>query len=492
MLTVAIIIGIVGIGALGIAGRRRQTELTSWTVGKRDLPRWTSWFLQAGESLTTFSFLGLAGIAFGGGVAALFAVAYLTINCIVQYFVIPRQRELGANRGYLTMADFFKDRFNSKALGKTVALVGAVFLIPYLQLQITGLGLIVQLATGSESARGYSMAVASVLVVVFVIWAGIRGLAKVAVFKDFAMLAALVIVLAGVVAGIGGIPDIFAKVMDTAPSYLTISRPGFDATFWVTSVIVTSIGAGLNTFPHLWPPVLAAKSGAVLRDNVKWLAVYQFLLLIPITAGIAATLVLDPKTKSNFVLLGIAQHTLPEPLIAIIAIGGAAAAMVPAGAIAMGISSLVSNNLLSVKNPKLRFRINHVVVAIAVGLALAFGLAKSDIGALLLLTYGGLTQLAPAVAIAIGRKVRIGALPVTLGIIVGTLTVAVITFGNIPTGGVDSGLISLAPNLAVLAVAELIRRRRVPQAPAEPAEDTGQPSPEQQPVAGHSAVGAEA
>ena len=39
------------------------------------------------------------------------------------------------------------------------------------------------------------------------------------------MLAALVIVLAGVVAGIGGIPDIFAKVMDTAPSYLTISRP---------------------------------------------------------------------------------------------------------------------------------------------------------------------------------------------------------------------------------------------------------------------------
>lgn len=463
MLTVAIIIGIVGIGALGIAGRRRQTELSGWTVGKRDMPRWTTWFLQAGESLTTFSFLGLAGIAFGGGVAALFAVAYLTINCIVQYFVIPRQRALGANRGYLTMADFFQDRFKSKALGKTVAVVGAIFLIPYLQLQITGLGLIVQLATGSESARGYSMAVASVLVVVFVIWAGIRGLAKVAIFKDFAMLAALVIVLAGVVAGIGGIPDIFAKVIDTAPSYLTITRPGFDATFWVTSVIVTSIGAGMNTFPHLWPPVLAAKSGAVLRDNVKWLAVYQFLLLIPITAGIAATLVLDPKTKGNQVLLSVAQHTLPEPLIAVIAIGGAAAAMVPAGAIAMGISSLVSNNLLTVKNPKVRFRLNHVVVAVAVGLALTFGLAKSDIGALLLLTYGGLTQMAPAVAIAIARKVRVGAIPVTLGIITGTLCVAIITFANIPTGGIDSGLLSLLPNLVVMVVAEAIRRQRNPQ-----------------------------
>lgn len=486
MLTVAIIIGIVGIGALGVAGRRRQTELSNWTVGKRDMPRWTTWFLQAGESLTTFSFLGLAGIAFGGGVAALFAVAYLTITCIVQYFVVPRQRELGANRGYLTMADFFQDRFNSKALGRTVALVGAVFLIPYLQLQITGLGLIVQLATGSESARGYSMAVASVLVVVFVIWAGIRGLARVAIFKDFAMLGALVIVLAGVIAGVGGIPEIFAKVSEIAPDYLTITRPGYDATFWVTAVIVTSIGAGFNTFPHLWPPILAAKSGAVLRDNVKWLAIYQFLLLIPIIVGIAGTLILDPKTKGNQVLLSVAQNTLPEPLIAIIAIGGAAAAMVPAGAIAMGISSLVSNNLITVKSPKLRFRLNHVIVAVAVGLALTFGLAKSDIGALLLLTYGGLTQLAPAVAIAIGRKVRIGAIPVTLGILAGTLTVAVITFANIPTGGIDSGLIALAPNLVVLAVAELVRRSRNPQGSTGPADDAEGSSQ------GRSAVGAEA
>ncbi|MCZ9883100.1 hypothetical protein [Arthrobacter sp. B2a2-09] len=186
--------------------------------------------------------------------------------------------------------------------------------------------------------------------------------------------------------------------------------------------------------------------------------------------------------------MGIAQHTLPEPLIAIIAIGGAAAAMVPAGAIAMGISSLVPNNLLSVKNPKVRFRINHVVVAVAVGLALAFGLAKSDIGALLLLTYGGLTQLAPAVAIAIGRKVRIGAVPVNLGIIVGTLTVAVITFGNIPTGGVDSGLISLAPNLLVLAVAELIRRRRNPQAAAGRTDDVEDSVPGHRTVEGHRAV----
>ena len=473
MLTAIIVAGIVGIGALGVLGRARQREMSQWTVGKRDMPQWTSWFLQAGESLTTFSFLGLAGIAYGGGVSALFALAYLTICSGMLYFVAPRLRALGANRGYLTMADFFQDRFRSRALGRVVALVGAVFLIPYLQLQITGLGLIVQLATGSASASGLSMAIASALVVVVVIWAGIRGLARVAVLKDVAMLVALVLVLVGVVVSVGGIPEVFARVGEGAPGLLTITTPGLDATFFVTAVVVTSIGAGLNTFPHLWPPILAAKSGAVLRSNYTWLPVYQLLLFVPILAGMAAHLTLEPGTTGNRVLLTLSQQTLPDGLVAVIAVAGASAAMVPAGAIAMGISSLVAHNLIPLRNPALRFRLNHATVVVAVGLALLFGLAKSDIASLLLLTYGGLTQLAPAVAVALPERVRVGAVPVLLGILVGTATVALFTFADLPTGGWDSGLIALGSNLAALAVAELVRRR-VRAARGEGADDGGE------------------
>jgi SSS family solute:Na+ symporter len=163
-LTVSIVIGMVAIGVIGVAGRR-ATKLDEWTVSGRNFARWRSWFLQAGESLTTFSFLGLSGIAFGGGVSATFALAYLSISAIGLYFVAPRLWRLGKGRGYLTMADFFVDRFNSPSLGKVVAVVGAIFLLPYLELQITGLGLIVELATGSASSRGLSMVIARVLVV---------------------------------------------------------------------------------------------------------------------------------------------------------------------------------------------------------------------------------------------------------------------------------------------------------------------------------------
>jgi SSS family solute:Na+ symporter len=460
MLTAIIVVGIIIIGAIGFSGRRRGDDMSEWVVADRDFPRWTSWFLQAGESLTTFSFLGLAGIAFTGGVSAMYAVAFLTASTIGLYFIAPRLRDLGAEHGYLTMADFFRGRFNSRALSVVVALVGAIFLVPYLQLQITGLGLIVELATGSSAARGFSMVLASVLVVIYVSWAGIRGIARVAIFKDFSMLIALVVVAIAVVSATGGFPDVFAEVARMNSNLLTTHAPGYDATFFITAVLITTIGASVNVFPHLWPPTLAAESGAVLRSNYKWLAVYQLLLFLPITVGMAAVLLISEDTKSNRVLFTVSQLTMPEWLVAVVAVCGAAAAMVPAAAIAMGISTLLANNVFYKAPERMRFRLNRVFVLIAVGAALAFGLAGKDIGALLLLTYGGLSQLAPAIAAGLAHRVRLSAAAAISGIVVGTATVAVITFAEIPIGSWDSGLIALAPNIMVLAAVELVIRAR--------------------------------
>ncbi|MFT4042979.1 MAG: sodium:solute symporter family protein [Gordonia sp. (in: high G+C Gram-positive bacteria)] len=452
-MTAIIVLGIIAIGALGVVGRR-GTTLESWTVAERNFPRWTSWFLQAGESLTTFSFLGLAGIAFNGGASATFAVFYLTACAVGLYFVGPRLRDLGAKYGYLTMSDFFRHRFNSGPLAVVVAVVGALFLIPYLALQITGLGLIVQLATGSPSARGLSMVLASILVVLFVGWAGIHGIARTSIFKDFAMLAALLVVAIGVITSLGGIPEVFDKITETQDALLTTHAGGYDTTFFITSVVVTTIGASFNVFPHLWPPVLAAESGATLRSNYKWMGIYQLLLFLPIVVGMAAVLKIDRGTKGNQVLFTVSQATMPDWLVAVVAVCGAAAAMVPAAAISMGISLQISNNLLPGCSPTVKFHANRVFVVLAIGAALAFSLPGADIGDLLLLTYGGLTQLAPAIAAALPNRVRISSWAAMSGIVVGTLTVIVLTYAQIPIGSWDSGLIALVPNLVVVGLVE--------------------------------------
>ncbi|MFF7904055.1 sodium:solute symporter family protein [Streptomyces sp. NPDC088817] len=465
------LVGIVTIAVVGMSGRRpSRGEFGEWTVGKRKFSTFTTWFLQAGESFTTFSFLGLAGIAFGGGVAAAFALCYLAINFILQYFTAPRMRELGLKGGYLTQADFFADRFRSPLLGKVVAVVGAVFLLPYLQLQITGLGLIVQLATGSRTGGNLSMVLATVLTVAFVLWSGIRGIARVAYLKDALMIVGLVVLIVGVALSVnGGIGGLFETVRDSHPNFLTLHQDGYDATFFVTAVIISGIGGGLGTMAHLWPPVLAAGSGRALRKNAVWLPLYQIALGIPVIVGFAGILLVKPDSPANAVALTLAGQTLPGWLVGIVAVAAASAAMVPSAAIVVGISSLLSRNLLSVRNERAQLRTNHLCAVAAAGLALVLGLTRPGLlSDLLLLTYGGLTQLAPAIVMGLAKKVRLDAVPALLGILTGVGVLIWLTFGGVDVGTVDTGLIALVPNLVVTAVAQLVvRSRSLAPVPAE-------------------------
>ncbi|MER5947136.1 sodium:solute symporter family protein [Streptomyces sp. NPDC001904] len=454
------VLGIVAIALVGVSGRRAPSkELGEWTVGKRRFSTFTTWFLQAGESFTTFSFLGLAGLAFGAGAAASYALCYLAISFVLQYFTAPRMRELGLRGGYLTQADFFVDRYRSPLLGKVVAVVGAVFLLPYLQLQITGLGMIVQLATGSRAGGNWSMVLATVLTVGFVLWSGIRGIARVAYLKDALMIVGLVVLVVGVAVSLhGGIQGTFATLRDARPDLLTLDQPGYDGTFFVTAVIISSIGGGLGTMAHLWPPVLAAGSGRALRSNAVWLPLYQIALGIPVIVGFAGVLLLSKDAAPNSVALTLAGQTLPGWLVGLVAVAAASAAMVPSAAIVVGISSLLSRNLLPARSARAQLRTNHVCVVAAAALALVLGLLRPGLLAdMLLLTYGGLTQLAPAIVMGLAKRVRLGAVPALLGIVTGVAVLSWLTFGGgVDVGTVDTGLIALGVNVLVTVVAQVL------------------------------------
>ena len=460
MSTAIIILGIVALGAIGIGSGRRTKRMDNWTVGDRNFSRWQSWFLQAGESLTTYAFLGMAGLAFGGGVIAVFPIVYLTTSTISLYFIGPRIRDLGATRGYLTMSDMVQDRLKSRTLTVVVSLVGAIFVIPYLALQVTGLGLIVQLATGSSSAGRMSMIIGAVIVAIFVIWSGVRGIARVSVLKDAAMVLALLVVFVAVLAKVGGLHPIFHHIEQVKPDLLTMTSPSYDAVFFVSSVVITTIGAAFNTFPHLWPPLFVSRSGEVIRDNYKWLAVYQLLLFMPILSGMAAISLIPAGTGGNEVLLTVGHVVLPSWVLALIGVAGAAAALVPSAAISMGMSTLLSHNVLTMVPDRFRLWVNHAAIVVALGIALASGLAGTDLSTLLLITYGGLSQLALAVAFSLTDKIKAHTTSITVGMIVGSLVVVWLSATPASehswTGNWDYGLIGLGVNVLVFAVVEAI------------------------------------
>ena len=457
--------GIVLIGVLGFVGRRKPVaDLAEWTVGGRRFGALTMWFLQAGEVFTTFTFLGMAGLAFSGGVAAMYALPYVPIAYVVLFFLAKRLWTLGKERGYLTQGDFLEDRYSSRALGTLSAVLGVIFVLPYLQLQITGLGLIVRLVTGDSASGTLSMITGSVLVVAFVLWAGLRGVAATSYFKDGIMLVALVVLIVAVPTHFaGGIPAVFHKIEQLHPEKLIVHSGANDHVWFVTSMLVSAVGVGLMTLPHSWPALMSARDPKVLRRNYAWMPVYELCLLLPMVIGFAAILVVPKGSDPNGVLLTLSKDALPGWVTGIVVVAATATAMVPAAGILIGISSLVARNIVRVRSGRKQFWINHGTVVLASTLALVLGIFRPDLLAnLLLLTYSGSVQLAPANLLGFLRRVPVGKGPVFAGLIAGELVVVSLTFVDTHLAGtVNVGLIGLGVNVVVLGLAVLVERLAV-------------------------------
>jgi hypothetical protein len=141
LVALAVISGIVAAGSfVGFyAGSRRKMDLEQWIVGGRGFGMLLVWLLMAGEVYTTFTFLGASGWAYSKGGPVLYILGYQPLMYVVAFYILPQVWEVGRKYRLQTQADFFQVRYNSKYLAAFVALVGVIFIIIYLQIQITGL-----------------------------------------------------------------------------------------------------------------------------------------------------------------------------------------------------------------------------------------------------------------------------------------------------------------------------------------------------------------
>jgi solute:Na+ symporter, SSS family len=452
--------GIVLIAVLGFVGRHRAGDLSEWTVAGHGFGAFTMWFLQAGEVFTTFTFLGMAGLAFTGGVAALYALPYVPLAYVGLYFLGPVIWRRAREHGHLTQADFLADHYDSRLFGRLTAVFGVVFLIPYLQLQITGLGLAVRLATGDKTSSDVSIIIAFVLVVAFVLWAGIRGVATTSYFKDALMLVVLLILVVTIPAHFaGGIGPTFQKILAGHPDALRVHAGENDTAWFFTSMVASCIGVLFMTLPHQWPALLAAKSSKAVRRNYVFLPVYSVALALPMIIGFTAILTLPAGSDSNGVLLTLTGQAFPGWFVGIVVVATAASAMVPAAGLIVGMSTLIARNIVGTRSERGQFAVNQVSVIVVTGFALVTALVRPDLLAnLLLLTFSGLDQLIPAVGLALLARRVVGVWPVLAGLLVGEAVVIWLTFSDVYQGHVNVGLIGLVPNIAVVAIGAAVER----------------------------------
>ncbi len=465
VIALSIISGIVAVGAATgfYAGSRHKMDLEQWTVGGRGFGLVLVWLLMAGEVYTTFTFLGASGWAYSRGGPALYILGYQPLWAVVSFYILPQIWEVGRRYRLQTQADFFYLRYGSKYLAALVALIGFVCIIPYLQLQLTGLGIIVEVASFGSIGRAPAMIIAFALVAAFVLVSGVRGVAWVSVIKDLLLLsAALFIGIAVPYIYFHGIGPMFTALAHAKPQHLVMpgATKNLGHAWYMSTVLLTSLGF------YMWPQAFAAsftaKSGDTLRRNAVIMPLYSITMPLMFFVGLTAILVLPGLSNGDLSLLTIVRKTFPAWFLGLIGGAGALTAMVPAAIQILTAATLFAKNLYRpIFAPAMTdqqvARLAKAMVLIITVVAVASAIYSSTtLVSLLLLGYAGVTQFFPGVVLGLYSK-RVTKTAVFSGLLTGITVVACLVLSKRdPFMGVNAGFIALCCNFAVAGVVSLL------------------------------------
>ncbi|MBV9233285.1 MAG: sodium:solute symporter family protein, partial [Candidatus Eremiobacteraeota bacterium] len=210
-----------------IATRRFKMDLQQYIVGGRSFGTVLLWILLAGETYTTFAFLGIAGLSYAQGATAFFVLAYGACGYVIAYFFAPAVWRVGKERGLLTGPDFFEASYGSRGLGVAVAVLQFAMIVPYVALQLSGLQILLNMAGYGAYNATLGVCIAFILLSIFVFSTGLRGAAWASIVKDVLVFGAML--FAGVAIPIrffGSPARMFDRLIRLHPHALTLDMSG--------------------------------------------------------------------------------------------------------------------------------------------------------------------------------------------------------------------------------------------------------------------------
>jgi SSS family solute:Na+ symporter len=455
---------------LGLLARRGRTmSLEEWTVGGRGFGTAFVFLLMAGEIYTTFTFLGGSGWAYGRGAPAFYILCYGALAYVLSYFMLPPMWRYATRHGLHSQADYFVSRYGSRALGLVVSLVSVAAIVPYLVLQLKGLGIIVSETSYGAIAVPHAVWLSTAALVLYVVISGVRGSAWTAVIKDVMILAVAVGLGVWLPRHLyGGLRPMFEAIDRARPGFLALPAHGQSVTWFVSTVLLNALG--FYTWPHAFGTVYTARSEDTFRRNAALMPLYQLVLMFVFFAGFAAILAVPglEGPAADLSLLRVCRLTLPPAVFGLVGAAGLLTALVPGSMLLLTAATILSKNVYGTLAPKagvarvtwLARAMVPTVALVAVVLSLQGG---TTLVPLLLMGYNLVTQLFPAFALSLGARPRVGAIPAMAGILAGVATVACISLSGWPSAVTDLnvGIVALAVNLAVMGVASLVRPRHV-------------------------------
>ena len=345
----ALVLGVTALGFLGARwGRANLSNIEEWALGGRRFGTLISWFLLGGDMYTAYTFVAVPALIYGAGAIGFYAMPYATLLYPIVFVVLARFYTIARKRGYLTAADFVRDRFGSRSLEVAIALTGILATTPYIALQLVGMKTaFVQLGGAFALGGGaVALAVAFAILAAYTYTSGLRAPALISLVKDSLIYIVVIAAIAIIPAKLGGWAHVFASaqtIMQARPHPVSlVLKP--DMMFAYATMCLGSALA-LFLYPHTITSVLAAKSATVVKRNAALLPLYSLVLGGLCLLGVCAVSAGIVTGDTNSVIPMLFAKFFPDWFAGVAYAAIAIGALVPAAIMAIGAANLFASNI---------------------------------------------------------------------------------------------------------------------------------------------------
>jgi SSS family solute:Na+ symporter len=321
-------------------------RLQEWGLAGRRFGTIISWFLLGGDVYTAYTFIAVPGLIFATGALGFYAVPYTIIVYPVVFLILPKFWTVARHRGFVTPADFVRERFDSRIMALLVALTGILATMPYIALQIFGIEVVLaEMGVPIE----ISLVIAFVILAAYTYTGGLRAPAMISIVKDVCIWLVVIVAFIYIPMRLGGFGKIFEAVQHKAahnPATFHELLPSTQYTAYATLALGSALA--LFLYPHTLTGILSTNSRKVVKRNAALLPAYTLLLGLMALLGfmaIAAGIKPSPIYKANIALPALFAQMFPPWFagfsFAAIAIG----ALTPAAIMSIAAANLFTRNI---------------------------------------------------------------------------------------------------------------------------------------------------
>jgi len=334
--------------ALSLRERKRmRAGFSEYFIAGGKLSGFMSFMTYSATTYSAFMMVGLVGMVYMDGIAAFgFEMLYLVSTIFLITIFGPRVWAAGKAFGLTTPSRLLSMRYESRAVGTVFVFICSIMLIPYLSVQLMGMGYLVEML--SEGSVSY-MAGALIVVIFSLIYSWIAGMRSVATTDALQavmmLLSVSLLLMFVIVTYFGSVRGLFESIATSNPRLMQVNWSAerfIGLTLpWIFFAIVNP-----QSIQRFFMPEKLSSLRALLIGHSFFGFFYT---VICVMTGLATAVIIpDINVADN--AMPVLLTRIPTLLALIVLVGIMAAAVSTVDSIVLTLSSMMGSDVYDGKN----------------------------------------------------------------------------------------------------------------------------------------------